>query len=119
FTCPAPAFYFLNCEVDYNSATGDLKYVFSGTNPADGDETSDSDEASEAEGIAPGSTFRITLNGWVAGLGDNAIYGLGQPTLTNTFTATPEPGMVGFLVSASLLVLIAAAIKRRRQKVTS
>jgi hypothetical protein len=115
FTCADPGGYFLNCTTTYTSSTGNLLYVFSGVNPADGDESGSDTEVGEQEGIPPAGHFIITLQGWIpdAMSAGQTLYS-GTPVLDDTFTQTPEPA-VALTLGTGLLLL--AAIWRRRRTV--
>ena len=115
FTCDDPGGFFLGCTTSYTSSTGNLLYVFSGVNPAEGDENGSDTEAGEQEGIPAGGHFIITLQGWTpdAMSAGEMLYS-GTPTLDNTFTQTPEPA-IALTLGTGLLLL--AALWRRRQTV--
>jgi hypothetical protein len=114
FTCDAGG-YFKDCNGSYNSSTGVLDYVFSGVNPADGDEycnandTPKDNEYGEKEGIPACGVFHITLTGF---------FGSDLPTTSFTnafFTETPEPTTILSLSGGLLLLLAIVEFRRRRQ----
>jgi len=110
--------YFLHCQVVYTDATGDLKYEFYGVKPPDGDEycTPQHCEVNEQEGIPPGATFFVHLNGWVedASVNDPVPLYNGLPGFTDSFT-TPEPSTLG---AAGIGLVLAALVEARRRKKT-
>ena len=107
FTCADPSGFFLGCSVHYD-ASGDLKYLFSGVLPTDGDETRDP-EVGEHEGIPPAGHFIIQFNGWDRNLviGNEQVY-QGLPTLTDTFVSTPIPEPAVALTLGTGLLLLGA-----------
>lgn len=113
FTCADPSGFFLNCNIHYVSSSGDLKYLFNGVNPPDGDENLEP-ELNEHEGIPPLGHFIIRFTGWQEDLkvGDEQVYA-GVPATTNNFetTAAPEPGAA--LAVGTGLLLLATMLRRR------
>jgi len=108
FTCESG--YFLSCVTTYSSVSGNLTYLFSGVNPPDGEEFLP--ETNEQEGIPPGGTFTITLQGWVANATtDGQVLYAAPPKLTNDFTLAPEPSAL--LTLGSGLVLLGFLLRRR------
>ena len=120
FTCTDPGGFFLNCVVFYDPATGTLRYTFSGVNPPDGDEGTDT-EIGQMEGIPPASSnpvavnghFKITLNGWVtdATSGGEQLYS-GVPHVDGSFTETPEPS-AALAIGTGLMLLGLLRYRRR------
>ena len=108
--------YFLNCNVMYNSSSGDLKYVFSGVNPSDGDETPGpgfDNQYNEQEGIPPTGLFHITLVNWSPAF-DGVLWGNQLPTLTNSFTTVPEASSIVILLTELLLLAAFLTLFRRK-----
>jgi hypothetical protein len=113
FSCSSG--YFLHCEADYNSTTGNLEYIFSGVHPSDHDEACGHDiEHNEKEGIPLCGKFHITLTGWTnaTGLYDDTH----RPgAFINTVEAVPEPSSVFMVLTGLLLLAGVAELRRRRQ----
>jgi hypothetical protein len=113
FTCHDGGGFFLHCGSVYTSATGNLRYDFTGVNAPEGDEGAGSGdtEIGEQEGIPLGGHFIVTLRGWSRGAtsGGEQLY-TDLPHLNDSFTQSPEPA-VAFTFGTGLLLL--AAIWRR------
>ena len=110
--------YFLHCTITYDPNTGDLKYMFFGVRPPEGDELCPQKdcEVNEQEGIPPGGTFFVHLNGWVsdATVGDPDTLYSGLPEFSNSFVATPEPSALWVVGIALLLLASVVELRRRR-----
>jgi hypothetical protein len=119
FGCLNPGGYFLNCSVNYNPTTGDLKYLFSGVLPPDGDETpgpgfDPTGEVGEHEGIPTGGVFHITMVGWIDGGYGGLLY-QNRPTFSNSFTTVPEPtSFLSFLAELLLMGCVLTLARNHR-----
>ena len=90
--------YFLDCTATLNSLGDgmyDLDYSFYGVDPYDGHGYSSTNESGLPEGIAPGDTFYISLDGWSGVFQDL--------TLTNSFSV-PEASSILILLTELLLL---------------
>ena len=106
FTCSDPHGFFMGCHVDYNSTSGDLKFLFEGVvSPSNGI------DPPGPHGIPPNADFFVALDGWVHN--DNLFPGGDPPALTNTFTTSPEPS-AWLTLGTGLLLLGGFRYRRSR-----
>jgi hypothetical protein len=112
FTCSTNYnYYFDFCDVTYTASNGNLKYLF-GLNSWD---------CYGPDGIPPGESFYVELDGWVSGVNVNGVpaFPNGLPTFSNSFTlATPEPSALAALGLGSFLLLGFVEFRRRRQSIS-
>ncbi len=108
FSCADPFGFFMGCHVDYNSASGDLKFLFAGVVSPD-----NGVDPPGPHGIPPNADFFIALDGWVF---NTDLFPRGNPPgLTNTFTTSPEPS-AWLTLGTGLMLLAGVACWRRRAR---
>jgi len=106
YTCSSG--YFLDCTATLNSLGDgmyDLDFSFYGVDPYDGNGYSSENPSGLPEGISPGDTFYISLDGW-----NGDFQGV---TLTNSYSV-PEPSVALIFLTELLLVAGVLALCRRK-----